>query len=52
MLRKCENGHYTLSQEKCPVCGSRVRIAHPAKFSMDDKYWRYRYALKREAATK
>jgi len=41
---KCEN--YTLSQESCSNCGGRVSIPHPAKFSPDDKYAKYRRAMR------
>jgi H/ACA ribonucleoprotein complex subunit 3 len=47
LLKKCvECGKYTLSKEKCPYCGGRTQQAHPAKFSPDDKYAKYRRALK------
>ncbi|WP_082096033.1 RNA-protein complex protein Nop10 [Candidatus Nitrosotenuis cloacae] len=41
-LRKCpECKKYTLKDE-CPHCQSKTTTAHPAKFSPDDKYARYR----------
>jgi H/ACA ribonucleoprotein complex subunit 3 len=49
LLRKCELcGRYTLKQSGCPYCGGNVRIPHPPKFSPDDKYLKYRMALKKE----
>jgi H/ACA ribonucleoprotein complex subunit 3 len=49
LLRKCEKcGNYTLRKEMCPYCGGKVKVPHPPKFSPDDKYLRYRMALKRE----
>jgi len=37
-IRKCTAcNRYTL-QENCPVCGKNTVMAHPAKFSPDDKY--------------
>jgi len=46
-LRKCEKcGKYTLQTVQCPYCGGKVRMPHPPKFSPDDKYLRYRMALK------
>ncbi|HKZ93391.1 MAG TPA: RNA-protein complex protein Nop10 [Candidatus Bathyarchaeia archaeon] len=49
LLRKCEHcSGYTLSQEKCPRCGGKVRIPHPAKFSPQDKYAKYRRAMRVE----
>ncbi len=47
LLRRCsECGRYTLRKDNCPSCGGRVKIPHPAKFSPDDKYAKYRIALK------
>jgi H/ACA ribonucleoprotein complex subunit 3 len=47
-LRKCEKcGGYTLKKDKCPRCGGKVRVPHPAKFSPDDKYIKYRMAFKK-----
>ena len=41
-LRKCLNCfEYTLIK-KCHVCQNETVSAHPAKFSPDDKYYRYR----------
>ena len=41
-------GMYTLDLEKCPYCGGGVRVPHPAKFSPQDKYAKYRRAMKAE----
>jgi len=47
LLRKCEKCRsYTLNEEKCPYCGGRVHIPHPAKFSPDDKYATYKGAMR------
>lgn len=49
LLRKCvQCQQYTLSQEKCPHCGGMVHVPHPAKFSPEDKYAKYRRAMKDE----
>jgi len=49
LLRKCVKCEkYTLNQEKCPNCGGRVCVPHPAKFSPDDRYAKYRSAMKAE----
>lgn len=51
LLRKCEKCcNYTLQVDVCPYCGAKVRIPHPPKFSPDDKYLKYRMALKRESS--
>jgi len=53
LLRKCEKcASYTLKKEACPHCGAKVHIPHPAKFSPDDKYLKYRLAFKKEQQTK
>ena len=49
MLRKC--GHckiYTLD-EKCINCNNPTLDPHPPKFSMEDKYVRYRVREKHES---
>jgi H/ACA ribonucleoprotein complex subunit 3 len=52
LLRKCEKcGTYTLQKNECPHCGGNVRIPHPPKFSPDDKYLKYRIAVKKERET-
>jgi len=51
LLRKCEKcGTYTLKKDKCPKCGGDVRVPHPPKFSPEDKYLKYRMALKKEVS--
>lgn len=43
-IRRCaECGRYTL-KPACPACGGATGSAHPARFSPDDKYMRYRLA--------
>ncbi len=49
MMLKCSKcGGYTLS-EKCPEDGSITTTVHPARFSPDDKYARYRSPLAYES---
>ena len=43
-LRKCPKCFQYTLKEKCPKCGEQTISAHPAKFSPDDKYMRYRLA--------
>ena len=51
MIRKCSICmEYTLKTDKCPRCGGALRNPHPAKFSPDDKYSRFRLALQMEEA--
>jgi H/ACA ribonucleoprotein complex subunit 3 len=47
LLRKCVKcGEYTLKHETCPLCGGDLRVPHPAKFSPEDKYAKYRRAMR------
>lgn len=43
-LRKCKNCFQYTLRDKCPNCKEETISAHPAKFSPDDKYMRYRLA--------
>ncbi|MCD6324051.1 MAG: RNA-protein complex protein Nop10 [Desulfurococcales archaeon] len=46
LMRKCPKcGRYTLS-DRCPVCGEATIVAHPHRFSPQDKYVRYRILMK------
>lgn len=46
-IRKCAAcGAYTLREVSCPRCGGVLRNPHPAKFSPDDRYSRFRLALR------
>ncbi|HDJ04400.1 RNA-protein complex protein Nop10 [Candidatus Bathyarchaeota archaeon] len=47
LMRRCVDcGRYTLKKDSCPYCGGKLRIPHPAKFSPDDKYAKYRVAMR------
>ncbi|MGD2142597.1 MAG: RNA-protein complex protein Nop10 [Candidatus Bathyarchaeota archaeon] len=53
LLRRCEKCHkYTLNEDSCPDCGGPVRIPHPPKFSLDDRYRKYRLKMRRMAMEK
>ncbi len=48
LLRKCVKcGAYTIKELHCKRCGGDVKSPHPAKFSMDDRYRKYRLIMKR-----
>ena len=50
LLRKCVKcNFYTLHTDVCPKCGGEVKIPHPAKFSMDDRFRQYRLIMRRMA---
>jgi H/ACA ribonucleoprotein complex subunit 3 len=47
-IRYCRKDHvYTLSAA-CPVCGNPSVIAHPARFSPEDRYGKYRRMAKND----
>jgi len=51
-MHKCEDcGEYTL-KSICPYCGEKVKVIYPAKYSIDDKYGKYRRKLKEEMLNK
>jgi rRNA maturation protein Nop10 len=39
-------------RETCPRCGGEAISPHPAKFSMDDKYRKYRLLMRRLSSEK
>ncbi len=41
-LRKCIKCNKYSLKESCSVCKEKTKSVHPAKFSPDDKYLRYR----------
>jgi H/ACA ribonucleoprotein complex subunit 3 len=48
-MRKCKKcGRYTLSKDKCPVCGGELIVPHPPRFSPIDKYVEQRLRIKME----
>ena len=51
-MHKCEEcNEYTL-KTTCPYCGGNVKVIYPAKYSIDDKYGKYRRKLKEEMLKK
>ncbi len=50
LMRRCEKcGAYTF-EEACPKCAGRTLLAHPPKFSPQDKYLRLR--MKQQTQTR
>ncbi|MEM1570101.1 MAG: RNA-protein complex protein Nop10 [Candidatus Bathyarchaeia archaeon] len=50
LLRKCVKcSSYTLRQDACPYCGGEVRVPHPAKFSLQNKFEVYRIKARRSS---
>jgi H/ACA ribonucleoprotein complex subunit 3 len=44
LLRKCFICNTYTLKDKCPRCNADTHNPHPPKFSLDDKYVRYRVA--------
>ncbi len=42
LMRRCDNCHRYTLKSACPNCGAPTRVPHPARFSPEDKYARYR----------
>jgi H/ACA ribonucleoprotein complex subunit 3 len=48
LLHKCQNcNNYTMNSDSCPTCGGPVVAAHPARFSIEDRYGKYRREMKK-----
>lgn len=43
-MRRCSDCRSYTMRDVCPACGGDAPLAHPARFSPDDKYARYRLA--------
>ena len=46
-LRKCNKCKKYSLKESCSICKEKTVSVHPAKFSPDDKYMRYRIINKK-----
>jgi H/ACA ribonucleoprotein complex subunit 3 len=47
MHKCCSCNEYTIS-ETCPHCGGKIKVVYPPKYSIEDKYGKYRRKLKEE----
>ncbi len=41
-----------MNTQQCPDCHGGVKNAHPARFSIEDRYGSYRRAMKKELLSK
>ncbi|AJF62426.1 MAG: Ribosome biogenesis protein Nop10 [archaeon GW2011_AR20] len=48
-ILSCNNCHIYTLKENCPECGNKVFSSKPAKFSIEDKYLKYRLKAKENA---
>ncbi len=49
-LRRCPDCELYTLEEHCTKCGRSTERAGPARYSPEDRYGKYRRALKKEAA--
>lgn len=45
LILRCVACHRYTMEEHCPSCGATTTTVHPARFSPDDRYARYRSPL-------
>jgi H/ACA ribonucleoprotein complex subunit 3 len=46
-IRRCIKCYRYTLYTTCPECGSETRIAHPPRFSPEDRYVKYRLLAKK-----
>ncbi|WP_295722109.1 RNA-protein complex protein Nop10 [uncultured Methanobrevibacter sp.] len=48
-MHKCKKCNIYTIQDKCPKCGGNLNVIYPPKYSIEDKYGKYRRKLKEES---
>lgn len=51
-MNKCPDCKIYTMEDACPRCGGELKVIYPPKFSIEDKYGKYRRILKKEAMNK
>lgn len=51
-MRKCNSCNIYTMKDVCPVCDGEVNVIYPPKYSIEDKYGKYRRKLKEEMLNK
>jgi H/ACA ribonucleoprotein complex subunit 3 len=51
-MHKCPECNIYTIKDKCPNCNGDLKVIYPPKFSIEDKYGKYRRILKKEAMVK
>lgn len=44
-IHRCTGCRRYTMKDRCPECGGEVRTPHPARFSPEDRWGKYRRAL-------
>ena len=47
-MHKCNTCKVYTLKDKCPECGGKLNEIYPPKYTIEDKYWKYRRKLKEE----
>ena len=51
-MKKCPVCNIYTLKSQCPKCGGELKVIYPPKFSVEDKYGKYRRQLKKEMHNK
>ena len=51
-MKKCPVCNIYTLKAQCPNCGGELKVIYPPKFSVEDKYGKYRRQLKKEMLNK
>lgn len=51
-MHKCPVCNIYTLEDSCPKCGGGLKVIYPPKFSVEDKYGKYRRQLKKEMLNK
>ncbi|MBX7075904.1 MAG: RNA-protein complex protein Nop10 [Methanobacteriaceae archaeon] len=51
-MRKCPSCDTYTIKDVCPNCGGELKVVYPPKYSIEDKYGKYRRKLKEEMVNK
>ncbi|WP_067259930.1 RNA-protein complex protein Nop10 [Methanobrevibacter cuticularis] len=47
-MHKCNSCNIYTIKDICPDCGGKLNVIYPPKYSIEDKYGKYRRKLKKE----
>ena len=48
-MYKCKKCNIYTIKDKCPKCGGKLNVIYPPKYSIEDKFGKYRRKLKKES---
>ena len=51
-MQRCNDCMIYTLKDTCPKCGKPVNVIYPPKYSIEDKYGKYRRILKKETMKK